>query len=514
MNSCRSIEFCRVHAAVDHVQHRHRQRPRRVAAELAVQRDARLGGSRLRRGERDRRGSRSRRAGPCSACRRARSAPRRAPPGRPASSPRTASRELAVHVATAVRDALAAPLGAAVTQLDRLVHAGRRAGRHDRPAERARLEPHIDLDRRVAPRVEHLPSAHVGIPLIRARPLCLVEVPVLLGEREPRPILARRPRRGAPPASTRARKRLAAARSSSSGSTFSRRATLTPANSTSPSSAAAARDPARASAAGIRRGSSARSSRSSSSRSASAPATFRVVEADRCSAPLHLARVAAAPAALRDVVEDALARLLLDLDPLPVLRAPRRAVGLDRRRTRAGGAGQLRVHVPRDRLEVAVPRSSRAAARGSTTGRAGRRARRAASRRRRRAPRRRPRRPPRPCAARSSASVCSRSQGHRAAAARSAPGARPALRREPRDRGLGRRRVRWSSARTGRATARSRSGTDLPARAVALRQAVLTQSVIACCFLSCCSELLANRAATVFFGRRLRRLDRRRAARS
>src|ERR1041384_4340801 len=41
-------------------------------------------------------------------------------------------RDLAVHVRHRLPDALAAPLGAAVAQLDRLVHAGRRAGGDDR----------------------------------------------------------------------------------------------------------------------------------------------------------------------------------------------------------------------------------------------------------------------------------------------------------------------------------------------------------------------------------------------
>ena len=78
-------------AAVDHVQHRHRQRRRALAAEIAVERlrpPRRPPPSRPRA---RRRGSRSRRAAPCSACRRARSASGRAPPGRarraPASSP-------------------------------------------------------------------------------------------------------------------------------------------------------------------------------------------------------------------------------------------------------------------------------------------------------------------------------------------------------------------------------------------------------------------------------------------
>ena len=93
MNSCRSIEFCGVRAAVDHVQHRHGQRHRRLAAEVAEERDARRRPPAPSRPRARRRGSRSRRAGPCSACRRARSARRRAPPGRArrARAPRRAS---------------------------------------------------------------------------------------------------------------------------------------------------------------------------------------------------------------------------------------------------------------------------------------------------------------------------------------------------------------------------------------------------------------------------------------
>ena len=70
--------------------------------------------------------------------------------------------DLAVDVADRLQDGLAAPPGAAVAQLDRLVDAGRGAGRDDRAAERAGLEPDVDLDRRVAARVDDLPSAHLS----------------------------------------------------------------------------------------------------------------------------------------------------------------------------------------------------------------------------------------------------------------------------------------------------------------------------------------------------------------
>ena len=65
----------RVRAAVEHVHHRHRQHVRGLAAEVAPQRQAGLGGGRLGAGERhaeDRVGAQAR---PCSGFRRARSSP-------------------------------------------------------------------------------------------------------------------------------------------------------------------------------------------------------------------------------------------------------------------------------------------------------------------------------------------------------------------------------------------------------------------------------------------------------
>ena len=67
------------------------------------------------------------------------------------------------HVRDRRQDALAAVAGlVAVPQLDRLVDAGRGAGRHRRPAERAVLGDDVDLDGRVAPRVEDLPGIDPG----------------------------------------------------------------------------------------------------------------------------------------------------------------------------------------------------------------------------------------------------------------------------------------------------------------------------------------------------------------
>ena len=71
------------------------------------------------------------------------------------------TRELAVHVLDGARHALAEPGVAAVAELDRLVFSGRRAGGYGRAAERAGLEPDVDLDRRVAPGVENLARVDV-----------------------------------------------------------------------------------------------------------------------------------------------------------------------------------------------------------------------------------------------------------------------------------------------------------------------------------------------------------------
>ena len=148
-------------AAVDHVQHRNGQRHRRVAAEPEIQRLARFGGGCLRgceRGAEDR----VRTEAPLV--------------GRPVEvdqraveafligcvAPAQRLGDLAVDVADRLQDGLAAPRRPAVAELDRLVDAGRGAGRDDRAAERAGVEPDVDLDRRIAPRVDDLPSAHLS----------------------------------------------------------------------------------------------------------------------------------------------------------------------------------------------------------------------------------------------------------------------------------------------------------------------------------------------------------------
>ena len=82
---------------------------------------------------------------------------RRCPAWSAASSPYSAGAIVSVTLATALEHALAAVARlVAVAQLDRLVGAGRRARRHGRPADRAVGEDDVDLDRRVAARVEDL----------------------------------------------------------------------------------------------------------------------------------------------------------------------------------------------------------------------------------------------------------------------------------------------------------------------------------------------------------------------
>src|SRR5262249_20267414 len=71
------------------------------------------------------------------------------------------SRELAVDVRNGAGDALPEPGLAAVAQLDGLVLAGGGAGWHGGSAERPRLEPDFDFERRVPPRVEDLASVDV-----------------------------------------------------------------------------------------------------------------------------------------------------------------------------------------------------------------------------------------------------------------------------------------------------------------------------------------------------------------
>src|SRR5439155_9012301 len=65
--------------------------------------------------------------------------------------------DLAVHVLDRARHTLAAVAGAPVAQLDRLVGAGARTARDRGPTAGAGEQLDVDLDGRVAPRVEDLP---------------------------------------------------------------------------------------------------------------------------------------------------------------------------------------------------------------------------------------------------------------------------------------------------------------------------------------------------------------------
>ena len=149
-----------VRAAVEHVHHRHRQDVGAdpVAAEVAVQRQARLQPRPRAPPPARRRGSRWRRGATCSACRRARSATRSIPPGRARRARDSAVGDLPVDVARPPSRRPCRPTRvAAVAQLGRLELAGRGARRHRRaPDARPPSKVDLDLDRRVAPRVEDL----------------------------------------------------------------------------------------------------------------------------------------------------------------------------------------------------------------------------------------------------------------------------------------------------------------------------------------------------------------------
>ena len=150
----------RVRAAVDHVHQRHGQHVRVRPTDPPVERNAGLTRRRLR----------NRQRGPEDGVRAEAGLRGRAVEldEQAVDSPLVVCVEadqrvgdLAVDVADRPRDALPEPGVAAVAELDRLVLAGRGAGRHQRHAERTGLEADLDLDGRVAPRVEHLPAVDV-----------------------------------------------------------------------------------------------------------------------------------------------------------------------------------------------------------------------------------------------------------------------------------------------------------------------------------------------------------------
>ena len=199
MNSCRSIEFVAcapplitfIIGTGSVVRSRHRDSSQSGLLGRS--------GGRLRGGERDAENRVRAERGPCSACRRARSARGRVPPGRARRRPRTAVGDLAVHVSDGLArrpcrptrcppsrssTASCTPVDAPDGTIARPSAPGRRAGRPPRRSDcRASRAPAGRAHRRS---------------WSLARLLCLVVVRVLLGERKRRPILARLRRRSPP----------------------------------------------------------------------------------------------------------------------------------------------------------------------------------------------------------------------------------------------------------------------------------------------------------------------------
>ena len=148
-------------AAIDDVHQRHRQGPRAHAADVAIERQAGLGRRRLCDGQ-------------------------TRPENRVGAEPRLVERaverdhgavdlrlvfgiktgqdveDLAIHRLDRVQDPLAAvAFLVAVAQLDGFVRARRRAGRHGSAAERAALQPRVDLDSRIAAAVENFAGVKI-----------------------------------------------------------------------------------------------------------------------------------------------------------------------------------------------------------------------------------------------------------------------------------------------------------------------------------------------------------------
>src|SRR4029077_4465476 len=142
-------------SAIEHVHHRHRQHPCRIAAEVAPQGETLLGRLCVGGGERnaeDRVRAQARLLG--SAVERDQGCVQGALVG--GVEPRDRLGDLAAHVGDGPRDALALPALAAVAQLSGLELPGRGARGHGRVAVSAGAQPDLDLDRRVAATVENL----------------------------------------------------------------------------------------------------------------------------------------------------------------------------------------------------------------------------------------------------------------------------------------------------------------------------------------------------------------------
>jgi hypothetical protein len=150
-----------VRAAVDDVHHRHGQRPRFTASEPAVEGSSGFRGGGFRDGKRDAED------GICAEPTLVRRPVKldqqlvdRALVG--CVEPPDGRSDLAARVLDRAAHPLPTEGLLAVAELDRLELPGRRAGRHGRPAEGPGLETDVDLDGRVAARVEDLAGVDVG----------------------------------------------------------------------------------------------------------------------------------------------------------------------------------------------------------------------------------------------------------------------------------------------------------------------------------------------------------------
>ena len=345
--------------AVDHVHHRHRaaspHRRRRDGGRAARPRRPPPWRPRARP-----RGSRSRRGGPCSACRRDRSARGRGTPGRAhrVRAPRRRSRRSRSRP-PARRPCRPTPRRRPAARPPRGHRSTRRTGRSPRP---------------IAPESSETSTSTVGLPresrtwrprtsVIVVIPclLCPVVIRVLLVERERRPVLAVGGRERAPRLRRARGTASRRARSSSSGSTSSLRATFTAANSTSPSSerprvglvswrARPRQLGAQLAQLVVEVGEGARE--------------IGVLEADRPRAhAAPSARTSSAGSALGHVVEDPVAPLVLALDGLPALANARRRSSPRRRRTRADAARRASRDARAAVSRSPAPRSSSRSAR-------------------------------------------------------------------------------------------------------------------------------------------------------
>ena len=171
-----------VGAAVEHVHHRHRQHVRRLAAEVAPQRQPLLGRLGVRGRERDAEDRVGAEPRLVRRCRRARSCARSSAAWSAASMPLQRRGDLAVDVGHGAGDALAAPALAAVAQLRRLELARRGAGGHRGAAARAGAQ------RRPPPRPSGLPRlSRIWRAWIRSISLMRRASTAQAGRCEPRP---------------------------------------------------------------------------------------------------------------------------------------------------------------------------------------------------------------------------------------------------------------------------------------------------------------------------------------